>query len=212
MHTRSLSIAALLATSIIAGTVTVLAEQPVAPASDPVAPGCEPAVAPVLNEGYTPVEQQRGGPFRLPIRSWGKEATASDAREAGLTALEPTELFGRTLRYRTLRSGLASYYGLAPLSDTDASEEFFEPGGIQVIETPATGRDLADRAIAAIGDQGTLVQVGDVMAAMNHGTEIATGLRPYHLYWTDRGSDWSLAAGMDDPAQVIDVARSLACQ
>jgi hypothetical protein len=188
-----------------------------APAQATAAPysvhhACEPAGQPILDESYVSIDTMRTVPTYPPIRA-GVPVTAAEAREAGYTALEPALTFGRDLAFRALVGvDLVSYYSLGAVADRETIVDLMASGGAMVLERPTTGVDIASRASAVLGDAATTVPVGSSLAVMNHGDEWAHGVRPYYLFWSDRGSDWTVVAGFADPAKVIDLARSLACQ
>lgn len=176
------------------------------------ASGCGPAEAPKLGQHNVPIEMRMGSPIRPPILS-GKEVSAQAARDAGYTATLPTDTAGLDLRYRaTVTGDLVSYFADSRIGEEDTTLDLMKSGGMMVVERPTSGVDLATRAEVVLGDDGASVAVGSTIATMILGDEWASGVRPYFLFWTDRGSDWTLIAGLDDPAAVIDVARSIACQ
>ena len=55
-----------------------------------------------------------------------------------------------------------------------------------------------------------IVEVGPYDAAVVHDGALPNGARTYHLFWSDGATDFVIAASTQ-PAEAVDVARSLYC-
>lgn len=173
--------------------------------------GCGAPDPPSFSDRYVPIEDQRGVAFRPPIML-APETTVGAARDAGFTARLPGEVSGLSLRYQAiLGDELLTYYSDRELTEDDTMVDLMADGGLMIIERATLGEDVADAIAATLGDRAERVAVGSTSAVMTRSDELAKGVRPYQVAWTDQASDWRVISGSADPAVALEVARSIAC-
>jgi len=102
------------------------------------------------------------------------------------------------------------YYGVDAIGDTATLDDFLATGGVLVNQWKSDGQ-TAQTVFDSVGKRAVPVAVGPYPAAMVHGDEIQTKIRPFGLYWSDGTRDFSILAGVDRPETVIDLARSIYC-
>jgi hypothetical protein len=111
---------------------------------------------------------------------------------------------------RADRQGMRLYYGPVSVVGSMTIDDFLGAGGIVVSEWKSDGQS-AQVVFDAVGKRAIPVAIGPYDAAMVHGDEISTRIRPYGLYWSDGSRDFSILSGVDRPETTIDLARSIYC-
>lgn len=154
-----------------------------------------------------------GGPV---IRAYGEPATVDQAREAGLFARLPSNAVGGELQLLLVDevkgrpAGARAYFSASPISADDTVVNFLRDGGVMFMQRDTVGNDY-ETVRQTIGDYAQLVRVGEFDAALVHADPIAPGFRHYALYWSDGEYDYTIHAGVVDPADAVEVARSIYC-
>jgi hypothetical protein len=151
------------------------------------------------------------GPLGSPI-SDTPESTLAAIRAVGFAGQIPTETKGLQLQRVGLLPGEALlFFSAQPIDGAATLDDFYRSGGVLIKERrPGTGH-LAQTVLDQLGPHAVEVSVGPYQAATNHFDEIAPGLRPYGVWWSANGSDWSVTAGLDDPRDAIAITRSMVC-
>ena len=111
---------------------------------------------------------------------------------------------------RADRQGMRLYYGTGSVTDSMTIDDFLGAGGIVVSQWKSDGQS-AQVVFDAVGRRAIPVAIGPYDAAMVHGDEISTKIRPYDLYWSDGSRDFSILSGVDRPGTTIDLTRSIYC-
>jgi hypothetical protein len=106
-----------------------------------------------------------------------------------------------------------AYYGNREISDSDALPEFFEVGGILLLERTPTGGGTARDRVKAYGDRATLVSVGTFDAVLTWSDALygSESIRPFNLWMNDGEYDVKIVGATDTPEAVVDFARSMYC-
>jgi len=152
------------------------------------------------------------GPPAPPI-SDTPESTLTDIRAAGFAGQIPGETKGLQLQRVGLLPGEALlFFSAQPIDGAATLDDFYRSGGVLIKEHRPGAGHLAQTVLDQLGPRAVEVSVGPNLAATNHFDEIAPGLRPYGVWWSANGSDWSVTAGLDDPRDAIEIARSMVCQ
>jgi hypothetical protein len=203
----------LLAALLVAG-VAVVATTPGILAMLPGGDSCGAAQAVPMDESFTRAEEMRSSYIANPIREMPGEALNGSwaVKNPDLRAVSavPPDGYGEVLAVEiTDDPGVQSFFATSEIGEKDTIIDFFARGGIAVRQYRARGID-ASVVVAEIGKRATLVGVGPYSAALVHADEIAPGLRPFHIYWSDGDSDWAIVGNVEQ-AVVIDMARSVAC-
>jgi len=107
-------------------------------------------------------------------------------------------------------AGLRVYYANDSILAKTTASDFLAAGGVVLNEHQPDGRD-AQTISDTVGKRAMPVTVGSFHGVLIHGDEVKAGVRPYGLYWSDGEREFSLLAGVKDPAPIIDFARSIYC-
>lgn len=173
--------------------------------------GCGPAVRPALDEQFVRLDQMRSVPIYPVIREQA-EVTRQAAIELGFKVSAPTDTGDRELQYRyRFEDTLVSYYSEKPIGDRDTFRESMADHGVILFETKGSGQSLVSAAAEALGDRAARIAIGSTLGVMNHGDEIAPGVRPYYVWWSEADMDWAIVSGAESATLPIDWARSIAC-
>jgi hypothetical protein len=190
-----------------------------------VLPGCGAASAPVADDSFTPVEQMLTQPREVSIMFFKvrlgsieeavipfdpllpRTAPAAGPLQATLTESDPA--------VRESERSIMLVYSPNPLADNDTFASLMAGGGLTIsqrAQLPLEGPDRAAQVINEVGKRGAFVAVGPHRAAWIHGDPVLRNeIRPFALYWNDGVRDWVIQSGRKDPAEVINVARSIYC-
>jgi hypothetical protein len=105
---------------------------------------------------------------------------------------------------------LIVYYGSEPLKDMNPRYAFSD-GGVALTVSPSDNSNVQSGISAMIGDRAIKVQVGGSDGVLTWADPGEDGLRPHHVIWTEYGQSFDLA-GVRGSAEIVTVARSLACR
>lgn len=107
------------------------------------------------------------------------------------------------------------FYGSRPPAAGEIHEAYLDAGGIYFRQQRSIGLD-ADELLAQLKDQGRdplppVVALGPYQAVAIHADPfLRNDLRPWHLYWSDGVSDFTIQGDVDG-AELVGMARSLYC-
>jgi hypothetical protein len=176
--------------------------------------GCGPVEEPpATKKDYGRVEEQSGPSAGPALQDVGEAVTRDEARALGYRALTPKDPKGRTeILRRMLPPAYATFLSREPIGASTTLTKLIASGGAIIIERPTEpGPTIVERASAWLKAGAVPVKIGDYDGVISHGDEIASGVRPFGLWWTDGEHDWSIRAGFDDGRDVIELARSMVC-
>jgi hypothetical protein len=153
------------------------------------------------------------------ILDTGEQTDSIDnVRLAGFDALVPDEVpSDLSLQAIMLEPGAVEdvtevrlYYAPTPIGEDTTLVDVIADGGMLLMQRVSKGVDAA-LVQREVGTRAVIVQVGSHDAALIWGDQIAVGIRPYSLYWSDGERDWSLITGFETPENAVSVARSIYC-
>jgi hypothetical protein len=101
------------------------------------------------------------------------------------------------------------YFSDQQIGGGDTLADFLRDGGILVSHEPGS-EDMAERAVAAVGDRAQIVKLGRVSAALVHADPVG-GVRSFNLYFSFGGSSWTII-GNAEPQALLDMAAQIVCQ
>jgi hypothetical protein len=186
-------------------------------ANPPAAPivGCGVTnLGPLIDEGVTPVENQRGGNEGV----LGNAGVVIESVEAvsprSYSPLLPKAVPGGRQLQLTLWLPAAEQIGLiysttAVTSET-SNQALLKDGGYALTQRPFAGQD-AELVMTRTSRNKWLVEVGPHPAALLWTDPVAEGVRPFRLYWADGEREWILIGHPDHPEELVDFARSIYC-
>jgi hypothetical protein len=153
----------------------------------------------------------RGGGY--PIRA-STEVSLAAARDQGLDALTPTLTHGLSIVYRgQVQDDLFTYLARDPIVDGYGELDLLAAGGVIISEhhnwVPLMRLTIVDGEPVWVPVEDpttwTPVLIGP------HNGEISQGGGLYMVRWREGATLWVVQAAWDDPAKLIDVARSMVC-
>lgn len=178
--------------------------------------GCEEATRPALDDedyltfGAGPPQDG----FRLRDL---RETGADEARDDGFEATVPDLSDGAEVQFvgRT-SSDLYTHLSADAIGEGDTFGNLMARRGAQVIEYPGRAENLDKIKAAFEGEEqkgkAALVAIGPHPGLVTrYAHEVLPGVRPYSVFWRAGDTLWEINAGVDDPAAVIDMARSMEC-
>ncbi|MGI8658165.1 MAG: hypothetical protein ACR2K4_05255 [Candidatus Limnocylindria bacterium] len=107
------------------------------------------------------------------------------------------------------------FYGSRPPAEGEIHEAYLDADGLYFRQQRSIGLD-AEELLAQLKDQGRrplppVVAVGPYQAVAIHADPLLRNdLRPWHLYWSDGVSDFTIQGDVD-VAELVRMARSLYC-
>jgi hypothetical protein len=187
--------------------------------------GCIPPKLPADQPAsHDEVAGVRGWPDWPPILAAGTRVDSIAA--PALKALAPLELpvapDGLPVQARLFDAGsgsngtdakaeqlLMTVYSTSEITPDQSIVDVLREGGAVFGQTTSRGQDAA-LVVETIGDKATIVQIGDLDAALVESTTMPGDFRTHALYWSDGSRDyWLKIAGSSE--EVVRVGQALYC-
>lgn len=161
-----------------------------------------PAIGPL--DRVVPIDQLRSQlPLVAPVNMGGHPAQAAVRKDLNIGGDERIEWV------------VEVFYGSRPPLADETLHQYIDSGGVYFLQHQSVGRD-AEEALRQLADQGRdplppTVDIGPYTAVAVHADPIIRNdLRPWHLYWSDGESDFSLQGNVPID-QLVAMARALYC-
>lgn len=178
-------------------------------------PGCEPSSLGALkDEGFVPIGGQFTPPEHELARGYDVVASLAQAPVTAYQPILPKAVPGGRSLMLLLANGetqsLFAAYSDKPLQRTDTDTVLMAGRGIAVSEYPFEGQD-GPFVLERVKRNRWPVQIGPHPGALVWADEIATGVRPFGVYWADGVRQWIIRGNPVHPDELVDVARSIYC-
>lgn len=205
---------ALPASALPAASTTVVVEPTVATPHGSGREGCTASdLGALKDDGYIRSDQQRGRAPLTPLTSFGEVVDGvGSIQGVSYQPLAPRETPTLPLSLAMSQPAgdiIALIYSPKPLADGASRLDLYANGGLMVLQQPA---ELPDGKTVFDSTERNrwLFRVDAHDAALIWGDEVASGVRPFGLYWSDGERSWSIV-GTQGPDILIDMARSIYC-
>jgi hypothetical protein len=197
-------------------------------ASAPTSPdsGCAPSDLPTLDPSYLP---GHGPDIQVPIVGTGEAVqSVDDISGLGFTPRLPSDPpAGLQIRLILIDQAGASnpapspgsnrgfrvYYANQTIADDTTLVSLLVSGGVFLHENASTGAFDDSNVKQLLGSRANPVRVGTSNGYLVWSDPVDESKQRYFtVFWSDSGVDYEIRAGLSNPDDVVNFARSIACQ